>query len=50
MKTETTLSTPEVIAYLDTFEAELRAHADRMREFRYMLFETLDSDPDALVD
>lgn len=44
------LTTPEVIAYLDTFEAELRAQADRMREFRYMLFETLDNDPETLVD
>lgn len=44
------LTTPEVIAYLDTFEGELRAQADRLREFRHMLFETLDNDPEALVD
>lgn len=41
---------PEVLAQLDTFEQDLLHMAGRVREYRYMLFETLDNDPDGLVD
>lgn len=41
---------PEVIAYLDRLESEIRGMAASVREVRHTLFETLDTDPDALVD
>lgn len=44
------MSIPEVMAYLDSFEDELRAQADRLREFRYMLFESLDKDESEMLD
>jgi len=43
-------SVPEAIAYLDRVEAEILALANSVREVRYMLFDTLDTDPEALVD
>lgn len=43
-------SVPEAIAYLDRLEAEIVALASSVREVRYMLFDTLDKDPDTLVD
>lgn len=42
-------SVPEVIAHLDDFERDLMSMAMKVREYRHMLFETLDKDPDALV-
>jgi RNA processing factor Prp31 len=38
------MTIPEVIAQLDTFEDELKAMALRLREYRHMLFETLDNE------
>ena len=43
-------SIPEIIAHLDTFERDLMSLAREVREYRHILFETLDKDPDGLVD
>jgi len=37
------LNTPEVIAYLDTLEVEAMTFANKIREFKHILFESLDS-------
>lgn len=43
-------SIPEIIARLDAFERVLAGMVIDIREYRHMLFETLDNDPDELVD
>jgi len=44
------MSVPEVIAYLDVLENKLERLKGEVREVRHLLFETLDDDPEALVD
>lgn len=43
-------SVPEVIAKLDVFERELLDMVRQVKEFRHELFETLDHDPDSMVE
>lgn len=37
------MDTQEVIAYLDTLEVEVMSLASKIREFKHILFETLDN-------
>ena len=41
---------PEVIARLDAFERALAGMVMEIREYKHMLFDTLDNDLDELVD
>lgn len=41
---------PEVIANLDVLEDQIRNLADQVREYRYLLFASLDSDPNDMVE
>lgn len=40
----------EVIAHLDTIERDVMGIALKLREYRHMLFETLDNEVDDVLD
>jgi len=44
------MTVAETIAQLDVLENELESFKSRLRTLRHDLFETLDNDPDTLVD
>lgn len=44
------MTVPEIIAQLDSMERELNGFKLKLKTLRHDLFQTLDSDPDELVD